>query len=229
MTLDYATGQLTKIQIRIESAAKKSGRPAGDVSLVGASKMQPTELIRDFHAAGLRAVGENYLQEAIDKQQSLADLKLDWHFIGKVQSNKTRLLAQNFDWVQGVDRLKIARRLSSQRQLKTPLQVLIQLNIDQQASKAGVSLQQVSELSAQVAELPNLSLRGFMLIPEPRSNLAEQAETFALAKSALQLTNQRFGLNMDTLSMGMSNDLEVAIQEGSTMIRIGTDLFGARA
>lgn len=227
-----------QINQRIAQAAKQAGRKAQDICLIGASKRQNSDLISQFSAAGLRNIGENYLQEAIDKQSSLASNKLTWHFIGQIQSNKTSLIAQHFCWVHGVDRLKIAQRLSDAKQSliatqaadsnNTKLNILLQLNPDQETSKAGVSLDKASELCAQISELDAISLRGFMMIPAPRDSSLEQRAVFARAYELLQSTNQQYGLNMDSLSMGMSGDLEAAIHEGSTMVRIGTDLFGAR-
>ena len=226
----FAENQLNHIQERIETACKNAGRTSESVTLIGASKRQSPELINAFIEQGLTNLGENYLQEAIDKQTSLAQNRatLTWHFIGQIQSNKTKIIAENFDWVHGVDRLKIAQRLSKQNISSKPLNLLIQLNPDDEQSKGGVSLKDASELCDQIAQLDNIALRGFMMIPKARKDSSAQESVFASANELLTLTNQQHGLSMDTLSMGMSGDLEAAIAQGSTMIRIGTDLFGAR-
>lgn len=226
--LDYAAKQLNKIRNRIKDATKAVGRDESEVELIGASKMQNHQLVRDFVTGGLGAIGENYLQEAIDKRQHLQDLTLDWHFIGHIQSNKTKLIAENFDWVHGVDRLKVARRIAEQNPRPEPINLLMQINLDNEASKSGASVTQAPQLCDQISQLENVQLRGFMVIPKPRESSAEQAAAFAKAYQLLAQTNQKYGLTMDNLSMGMSNDLEAAIAQGSTMIRIGTDLFGAR-
>ena len=222
---DYASKQLNKIRNRIQLAAKSANRDDSEITLIGASKRQKPELIRAFSEAGLRAVGENYLQEAINKQQQLTDIELQWHHIGAVQSNTTRLIAEHFSWVHGVDRFKIAQRLAD---ASNALQLCVQLNVEGEASKGGVSVNAAAELCAQIAELDSIKLRGFMLIPKPRADPTDQRRPFALARETLEQVNQRYGLQMDTLSMGMSGDLEAAIAEGSTMVRIGTDLFGPR-
>jgi len=226
--IDYATSQLQKVKTRISNAANKAARDPGEVCLIGASKRQPAQLVEEFYKAGLHAIGENFVQEALDKKHELTALDLEWHFIGHIQSNKTQSIANNFSWVHGVDRIKIARRLAAQTSQSKPLNILVQLNVDQEASKSGVSAEQFAPLCAEIAELDNIKLRGLMLIPKPRANKSDQRKPFALAMHHLQTTNQRYGLNMDSLSMGMSSDLEAAIAEGSTMVRIGSDLFGAR-
>lgn len=231
------TERLEQINQRIAQAAKQAGRNPDDIQLIGASKRQSSSLISQFSDAGLRHIGENYLQEAIDKQRSLIGKNISWHFIGQIQSNKTSLIAQHFSWVHAVDRLKIAQRLadaklklsiSNDSKSNNKLKVLIQLNPDDETSKAGVSLDKAAELCVQLSELDAINLRGFMMIPAPRDSNIEQRSVFARAYELMQLTNQQYGLNMDSLSMGMSSDLEAAILEGSTMVRIGTDLFGAR-
>lgn len=222
------TDKLQKIMQRIADAAKLHDRDASTIRLVGASKMQTAETVRQFYQAGLKSVGENYLQEAINKQDELKDCDLQWHFIGGIQSNKTNELAQHFDWIQGVDRLKIANRLNHQRIIKTPLKVLIQLNVEDEDSKQGVSSAQAQELCLQITDMENLQLRGFMLIPKPESDFDKQRQPYSKARTLLENINQKHNLGLDTLSMGMSSDLEAAIAEGSTMVRIGTDLFGPR-
>lgn len=220
---------LGKITQRIELACQQTNRASDSVCLVGASKRKTPELIASFAQCGLTDIGENYLQEAIDKREKLNSTKLNWHFIGQIQSNKTKIIAENFSWVHGVDRLKIATRLDQQNPAPSkPINLLVQLNVDNEDSKGGVSLTQAPELCDQIAELDAVSIRGFMMIPKARDNVNAQRKTFALAKELLTLTNQRYGLELDSLSMGMSGDLEAAIAEGSTIVRIGTDLFGAR-
>lgn len=225
---EYAAKQLNKIQNRIQEAASAVGRDASSVTLVGASKKQHPDLIRLFLDHGLQALGENYLQEAISKRAELSDLKPEWHFIGQLQSNKTKLVAEHFSWVHGVDRLKIAQRLAKQNPYPHVINILLQLNVDDEDSKAGVSMNDAAQLASQVVELDGVSLRGFMLIPKARDRVSEQRTVFASAYELMQRTNQRYGLTMDSLSMGMSGDLEAAIAEGSTMVRVGTDLFGKR-
>ena len=225
----YAQTQLNTVKDRISQAAQKADRNPGDIELVGASKKQPVSLIRAFVAQGLRSLGENYLQEAQDKQEALKDLDISWHFIGAIQSNKTNIIANQFDWVHSVDRLKIAQRLALQRKSDVPLNIVVQLNLDKEDSKAGVTAEQLPTLLESVVSLEQLSCRGFMLIPAPRDNTDDQRSIYAKARSLMEQNNLRFGMHMDTLSMGMSHDLEAAIAEGSTMVRIGTDLFGARS
>lgn len=225
---DYARQKLAKIQTRIAQACEVSHLKPEMVRLIGASKKQTCDLIRKFVESGLRNLGENYLQEAIDKQCQLPNLPVDWHFIGQIQSNKTKLIAQHFNWVHGVDRLKIAKRLATQHGRQTPINLLIQLNPDDETSKAGVSLSDAPALCQKIAEIEGASLRGFMMIPQARQHYDQQRAVFAQARTLLETCNQRYGLSLDQLSMGMSNDLEAAVAEGSTMLRIGTDLFGAR-
>lgn len=219
---------LALVRARIESACKAAGRPQDGVELLAVSKTFGAAEVRQAHAAGQRAFGENYLQEALDKQASLADLPLEWHFIGPVQSNKTRGLAERFDWVHGVERLKIAQRLSDQRPAELPpLNVCVQVNVSGEASKAGCAPAEALELCRAVAELPRLRLRGLMAIPEPSSLLANPREPFSRLRS-LQESLRQSGLELDTLSAGMSDDLEHAIAEGSTLVRVGSAIFGAR-
>jgi pyridoxal phosphate enzyme (YggS family) len=225
---DYASERLSEINSRITKACMDSGRSKNELTLIGASKRQSAELISQFIEQGLNNLGENYLQEAVDKQQQLSDLGVQWHFIGQIQSNKTKTIAQHFSWVHGVDRLKIAQRLASQNPRKSPINILIQLNPDAEQSKGGVLLKEAAELCDEIAQIDGLALKGFMMIPKAREDIADQAAVFAQAKALLDSTNQRFGLSLTELSMGMSGDLAAAIQEGSTMVRVGTDLFGAR-
>lgn len=229
--MDYASKQLNKIRNRIRQASNQAGRDEHSISLIGASKQQSAESIRNFVAAGLTACGENYLQEALQKQATLSDLAIEWHYIGKIQSNKTAEIATHFSWVHGVDRIKIANRLAQHSLTiakQAAVQLLVQLNVDNEHSKGGVPIDQAATLCAEISELDGVCLRGFMLIPAPSKEAKEQRKPFALAQQTLQSINQQYGLKMDTLSMGMSADLEAAIAEGSTQIRIGTALFGRR-
>jgi len=226
---DYASKQLNKIRNRISAAAKEANRELSEISLIGAAKQQSTELVASFAKAGLRHIGENYLNQGLEKQEQLVENDFVWHFIGTIQSRKTKAIAQHFSWVHSIDRLKVARGLDKYSEGSQQLQVLLQINIDDEDSKGGISPSATPELCEKVSELENLKLRGFMLLPKARETFQDQRKPFAQARELLSQCNQRLGLNMDTLSMGMSNDLEAAILEGSTMIRVGTDLFGARA
>ena len=217
---------IAKVAARIREAAQAAGRAPETVGLLAVSKTQPAAAIRQAHGAGLLDFGENYLQEALEKQAELSDLPLTWHFIGPIQSNKTKPIAEHFHWVHSVDRLKIAQRLSNQRPPELPpLNVCLQVNVSGEASKSGCAPEDVPELARAIAALPNLRLRGLMAIPEPSDDPAEQHVAFA----RLRQLQQALALELDTLSMGMSQDLEAAIAEGATWVRIGTALFGARA
>ncbi|MEA5670346.1 YggS family pyridoxal phosphate-dependent enzyme [Pseudomonas sp. MH2] len=216
---------LRAISERIDNAARAAGRDTASVHLLAVSKTKPASAIREIHAAGVRDVGENYLQEALAKQDELRDLPLIWHFIGPIQSNKTKAIAEHFDWVHSVDRLKIAQRLSEQRPIGLPaLNVCLQVNVSGEDSKSGCTPADLPALAQAVAELPNLRLRGLMAIPEPSDDRATQEAAFA----RLRQLQENLGLGLDTLSMGMSHDLEAAIAQGATWVRIGTALFGAR-
>jgi len=216
---------LSAISTRIASAAQAAGRDPASVQLLAVSKTKPAGAIREIHAAGVRDVGENYLQEALTKQQQLSDLPLIWHFIGPIQSNKTKAIAEHFDWVHSVDRLKIAQRLSEQRPAGlAPLNICLQVNVSGEASKSGCAPQEVQQLARAITALPRLRLRGLMCIPAPSEDPAEQRAAFA----RLRQLRDELALDLDTLSMGMSQDLEAAIAEGATWVRIGTALFGAR-
>ncbi len=219
---------IAKLRERIRIASQICGRDPESVCLLAVSKTKPAEAIRAAAEAGITDVGENYLQEALDKINALADLSLTWHFIGPLQSNKTRQVAENFHWVHSVDRLKIARRLSEQRpESLPPLQVCLQVNVSGEASKSGVTPAELPELAAAVAALPRLRLRGLMAIPAAAEGEAAQRAPFAALRQALEsLADRHQGL--DTLSMGMSGDLEAAIAEGATVVRIGTGIFGPR-
>lgn len=213
---------------QIQRFEKRYGRTAGSVRLLAVSKQQPCSRIREAQAAGLRNFGENYLQEAEQKIEETADLDITWHFIGPIQSNKTRGIATHFAWVHSVDRAKIAQRLSEQRDpALPPLNVCIQTNLSQEATKSGVALDACEPLCELVSSLPNLCLRGLMAIPAPADDFAVQRDQFRQLASVYRRLGERFP-TMDTLSMGMSNDFEAAIAEGSTLVRIGSALFGAR-
>ncbi|MFV3287527.1 YggS family pyridoxal phosphate-dependent enzyme [Pseudomonas sp. NY11955] len=214
---------LSAISARIASAAQAAGRDPASVQLLAVSKTKPASAIREVHAAGVRDFGENYLQEALTKQQDLSDLPLIWHFIGPIQSNKTKAIAEHFDWVHSVDRLKIAQRLSQQRPAGlAPLNICLQVNVSGEDSKSGCAPADLPALAKAVTALPNLRLRGLMAIPEPTDDRVAQEAAFA------SLRKLQEGLGLDTLSMGMSHDLEAAIAQGATWVRIGTALFGAR-
>ncbi|MGY1890749.1 YggS family pyridoxal phosphate-dependent enzyme [Pseudomonas jessenii] len=216
---------ISHVGSRIQTATQAAHRPENSVQLLAVSKTKPAEALREAYAAGLRDFGENYLQEALGKQLELADLPLIWHFIGPIQSNKTRAIAEHFDWVHSVDRLKIAQRLSEQRPAELPpLNICIQVNVSGEASKSGCTPDDLPALAAAISALPRLKLRGLMAIPEPTDDRAEQDAAFA----AVQKLQASLELPLDTLSMGMSHDLESAIAQGATWVRIGTALFGAR-
>ncbi|MGC3891754.1 YggS family pyridoxal phosphate-dependent enzyme [Pseudomonas urmiensis] len=216
---------LCTLAARISQAAQACGRDPASIQLLAVSKTKPAAAVREAYAAGVRDVGENYLQEALAKQQELTDLPLTWHFIGPIQSNKTRAIAEHFDWVHSVDRLKIAQRLSEQRPAELPaLNICLQVNVSGEDSKSGCAAADLPALAAAVAALPGLRLRGLMAIPEPTDDRAAQEAAFA----RLRELQEQLKLGLDTLSMGMSHDLEAAIAQGATWVRIGTALFGAR-
>jgi hypothetical protein len=219
---------ITKLIDRIRIAAEINRRDATSVTLLAVSKTQPGSAIRSAAAAGITNLGENYLQEALDKMKALSDLPLCWHFIGPIQSNKTRSIAEHFDWVHSVDRLKIVRRLSEQRPAEMPpLQICLQVNISGESSKSGVLPAELAQLAAAVNELPALRLRGLMTIPAASSDTVVQRQAFAQLRLCLE-DLQATMPGLDTLSMGMSADLESAIAEGATIVRIGTGVFGPR-
>ena len=213
---------------RIRQAEQRFRRPQGSVSLLAVSKGQPAAAVAAAAAAGQRLFGESYLQEAFGKMLALAPLALEWHFIGPVQSNKTRGIAERFAWVHSVDRLRIARRLSEQRPAALPpLNICLQVNVSGEVSKSGLHPDEVADIARQVAALPGLRLRGLMTIPAPGGDFAAQREPFArLRRLQERLIGE--GLALDTLSMGMTDDLEAAIAEGATLVRIGTAIFGPR-
>lgn len=218
---------LQQVQTRIQSACQAAGRDPASVRLLAVSKTFDASAVRQAHAAGQSAFGENYIQEGVDKILALQDLGLEWHCIGPIQSNKTRLVAAHFDWVHSIDRIKTAERLSAQRPAGLPdLQVCIQVNLDGGPNKSGVAPDQALELANAVAALPRLRLRGIMSIPEPGDEATTRrvhAQAHALWRSL-----QAAGLALDTLSMGMTADLEWAVAQGSTMVRVGTAIFGQR-
>jgi pyridoxal phosphate enzyme (YggS family) len=225
------TAILSNLQATREAIAKaaiEAHRAVSDVHLLAVSKTFPAEAVREAYQGGQRAFGENYLQEALDKMALLNDLPLEWHFIGPIQSNKTRPIAEHFAWVHGVDRLKVAQRLSEQRPANLPLlNICLQVNVSGEESKSGVAMNDAAQLAQEIARLPRLKLRGLMSIPAPASDETEQRVAFAKMRVLLEQMNEQ-GLGLDTLSMGMSHDFPAAIKEGATIVRIGTAIFGAR-
>ncbi|ODS24573.1 YggS family pyridoxal phosphate enzyme [Candidatus Endobugula sertula] len=221
---------LLNIRKKITAIATANNRLGSDVNLLAVSKTQPPSCIREAYQAGQTAFGENHLQEARDKQQVLNDLDISWHFIGSIQSNKTRKIAEHFQWVHSVDRLQVAQRLSQQRPNHLPpLNICLQINIDNEATKSGIPLNELSSLANMVNTLPQLRLRGLMIIPAKRDNPSDQRAIFNQAAEIfrqLKLTNP--ALRLDTLSMGMSDDMEAAIAAGSTIVRVGRAIFGPR-
>jgi len=229
--MSVIAANLQAVKNDIAAAAQQAGRDPSSVTLLAVSKTVPPATVRAAFHAGQAAFGENYVQEGLDKIAALAGLRdrIQWHFIGPLQSNKTRPVAEHFDWVHAIDRLRIAQRLSDQRPAgMAPLQVCIQVNISGEASKSGVAPAEVLPLARAIAELPNLQLRGLMAIPAPAGDPAAQRRPFAALRGLLDQLRQS-GLKVDTLSMGMSADMAAAIAEGATLVRIGTAIFGARA
>ncbi len=219
---------LQKVHERIRAAAMAAGRAPEGIHLLAVSKTKPAAMLRAAYAAGQRAFGENYLQDALPKMDALADLDIEWHYIGRIQSNKTRDIATRFSWVHSLDNAKHARRLSAQRPTGLPpLNCCIQVNLSAEASKGGTSPDDLSALAHEVAPLPGLALRGLMTMPDPGSSRETQLAVFRQLAD-LQAELNAGGLALDTLSMGMSGDLELAIAAGSNMVRVGTDIFGAR-
>ena len=232
MTSTNVVDNLNSVQQRLRSACQQFNRVEASVQLLAVSKTKPCDDIRQAYDAGQRQFGENYLQEALEKINTLSDLDIEWHFIGPLQSNKTRPAAKNFDWVHTVDRLKVAQRLNDQRPDELPpLNICLQVNIDRSASKSGADPDEVLALAKQLCQLPKLSLRGLMVIPAPAGTEAQQRQPFAAARQLLETLKAELGDHapLDTLSMGMSGDLLAAVAEGATMVRIGTDIFGARS
>lgn len=226
--MDTFEHRLEAVNRRIREAERAASRPAGSVALLAVGKAHGPEGVRALAASGLRRFGESYLQEALDKRRELSSQDLEWHFIGPIQSNKTRGLAEHFDWIQSVDRPKILKRLDRQRpESLPPLNICLQVNISGETRKSGADPGELSELAAAAAECPRLRLRGLMTIPAPSDDPRELRHAFARTRELFEnLRND--GHSLDTLSMGMSADLEHAVAEGSTMVRVGTALFGAR-
>jgi len=219
---------ISKLLERVRLSAEKSQRVSRDIRVLAVSKTQPAEAVRAAYRCGLREFGESYLQEALAKIAALRDLPLCWHFIGPIQSNKTRAIAEHFDWVHSVDRAKVALRLSEQRPSGLePLQICLQVNISGEDSKSGVTPAELPALAETVQLLPRLRLRGLMAIPAPATDPARQRAPFAALRRLLEQLRP-LAPQLDTLSMGMSDDLEAAIVEGSTVLRIGTGIFGRR-
>jgi pyridoxal phosphate enzyme (YggS family) len=220
--------RLNLVRQRIEKACLDVGRQPAEISLLAVSKWHTAEKISILNKLGVYSFGENHLQEALQKQQELARLNLQWHFIGTLQSNKTRAIAENFQWVQSVDRQKILTRLSEQRpDHLQPLNICLQVNIDLEPQKTGATVEETLQLAALARDLDNIKFRGLMAIPRMTTDSSEQHQSFRKVKNLFDMLKVE-GHDIDTLSMGMSSDLEIAIAEGSTMVRIGTDLFGVR-
>ena len=237
MTLIQERLQTVQNNIRLAMAIRGNQNivnKTGDVALLAVSKAQPAESLRVAFMAGQKLFGENYLQEALNKQAELADLDIEWHFIGPIQSNKTQAIAQHFSWVHGVDRLKIAQRLNDARPADAaPLQICLQVNISGEASKSGINPSELNTLATAIQAMPQLQLRGLMTIPEPTDDEHRQRQRFQQMRTLLENLNKSWVLNknaaaLDTLSMGMSNDYQLAIEEGATIVRIGSAIFGAR-
>ncbi len=221
--------RLTLVRERINAAENNHQRTPGAVDLLAVSKTHSSAAIRRAAAAEQKCFGESYLQEAQDKINALQDLDLEWHFIGPIQTNKAKGIALDFAWVHSVDRLKIAQKLSEQRpEHLAPLQMCLQVNVSGEDSKSGVTLAELAELAQAVVQLPRLNLRGLMTIPARTDDLSVQRHAFASLRLALEALNAKHDLQLDTLSMGMSSDMEAAIAEGATIVRIGTDIFGPR-
>ena len=223
---------ITSVKQRIDQAVTQAGRDPKSLKLLAVSKTRPASDIEEAFIKGLSAFGENYLQEAIEKINSLATLGAEWHFIGPLQSNKTRQVAEHFDWVHSVDRIKIAKRLSEQRpDHLPPINICLQVNIDAEPSKSGVLPEDAIDLALIISDLPNIHLRGLMAIPKASSTLNAQRQPFRALRLLKEQVNQQLdnSQKLDTLSMGMSGDIEAAILEGSTILRVGTDIFGPRA
>jgi len=219
---------LQAVQNTLVRAAYAAQRNPQDITLLAVSKTFSAAALREAYQAGQKLFGENYVQEALDKIAALRDLPLQWHFIGPIQSNKTRAIAENFSWVHSVDKLKTAERLSAQRPENLPLlNICLQVNVSGEHSKSGVTINEIAELAQAIARLPRLKLRGLMAIPAPADDLAAQRAPFAQLRQLQALLNTQ-GLTLDTLSMGMTHDLHAAILEGATIVRVGTAIFGER-
>lgn len=221
------SSRLQAIRARIQSVKAECDCPQA-VQLLAVSKSQSAADVREAYIAGQTRFGENYLQEALDKQAQLSDLPIEWHFIGPIQSNKTQAIAQHFSWVHSVDRLKIAQRLNDARPIDLPpLQICIQINISFEESKSGVQPEALLALAGEISHLPRLKLRGLMAIPAPTSEIAAQREQFKQVRLCYEALNAK-GFALDTLSIGMSGDYPIAIEQGATIVRIGAAIFGAR-
>lgn len=228
MNMQQLTDNIAKVRFRVRESAEKCQREESTVSLLAVSKTRSAGDVRNAAACGLRRFGENYLQEAVEKIEALQDLDLEWHFIGPIQSNKTRLIASHFDWVHSVDREKIARRLNEQRpEALPPLNICLQVNISGEQSKSGAVPEALGELVEAISRMTRLRLRGLMAIPAATDDANQQRASFAQLRQLLPQVQQQVP-EADTLSMGMSGDMEAAIAEGATIVRIGTDLFGPR-
>ena len=229
MTIQQA---LETIHQQIQTSTQLANRPESAVTLLAVSKTKPNEAILEAYQAGQKAFGENYVQEGVDKIQyfEAQNIQLEWHFIGPLQSNKTRLVAEHFDWMQTLERAKIADRLNEQRPAnKAPLNVLIQINISDEASKSGIQPSEMIELAKHIENLPHLRLRGLMAIPEPTDDVVQQEQTFCQMRTLFERLQQALPYaQIDTLSMGMTDDMQTAIKCGSTMVRVGTAIFGKR-
>lgn len=227
--MSMISDNLASVKAQIHAACQEFARTPQSVQLLAVSKTFPAQAVREAYAAGQRSFGENYIQEGVEKTIQLRDLTdLQWHMIGPIQSNKTRQVAEHFHWVHSVDRLKIAQRLSEQRPADLPsLQVCLQVNVDSGANKSGCLPHEALALAKQIAQFPRLSLRGIMVIPEPASDFIAACAVLARAKALFDSIQPELP-HMDTLSMGMSADLRAAVKEGSTMLRVGTAIFGAR-
>ena len=220
--------RLQLVSDRIQAAAAKYDRDPNQIHLLAVSKTKPVNAILAAYEAGQRHFGENYLQDALTKIENIKLPDIEWHFIGRVQSNKTRQIAENFSWVHGIDSIKHARRLSEQRPKNLPpLNICIQVNLSQEESKGGVQTNEVAAMAREITDFPGITLRGLMTLPAPEQDFEKQREPFRQLRELLETLNDQ-GLGLDTLSIGMSNDLEAAIAEGATIVRIGTALFGAR-
>ena len=226
--MNFIAQQLAAVRARVAHAELRFGRAPGSVELLAVSKTQPAAAIHAAYRAGQTHFGESYAQEALAKMSTLTELPLEWHFIGPIQSNKTRDVATHFDWVQSIEREKIARRLSEQRATTLPpLNVCIQVNVSGEASKSGVSVTEVAALASLICKLPQLRLRGLMAIPAPQSEFEQQRAGFRVLRELYEQLRAT-GYELDTLSMGMTDDLEAAIAEGATLVRVGTAIFGER-
>ncbi|ADQ83830.1 YggS family pyridoxal phosphate-dependent enzyme [Methylovorus sp. MP688] len=222
------TERLQAVQARICQSATAAGRDPQEITLLAVSKAQNADAIRDVWAAGQQRFGENYLQEALNKQSLLQDLPIEWHFIGPIQSNKTQPIAQHFSWVHGVDRLKIAERLNAARPAELPpLQICLQVNVSHEESKSGIAPEEAYALASAITQLPRLQLRGLMAIPAPTPDMELQRAQFRMVRALYDALRQQ-GIALDTLSIGMSEDFPVAIGEGATIVRVGSAIFGPR-